>query len=164
MTDTSAFVDMGGNTLIVNGINVGATAPGQTGTSLSGTEIATLDGVTAGTVTASKAVVVDSNKDITTFRNVTMVNLDAGASATAGTVDIFPTTASKGKIQIAAADSAGNTTTTITNASQAAARTYTIPDGGASANFVLSTGTSTATTATSTELNTISGVTPGTVI
>lgn len=30
-----------------------------------------LDGVTAGTVTASKAVIVDSNKDITGFRNVT---------------------------------------------------------------------------------------------
>lgn len=31
-----------------------------------------LDGVTAGTVTASKAVVVDANKDIGTFRHVTM--------------------------------------------------------------------------------------------
>ena len=32
----------------------------------------TIDGVTAGTVTASKAVVVDSNKDIGTFRNITI--------------------------------------------------------------------------------------------
>ena len=31
----------------------------------------TIDGVTAGTVAASKAVVVDSNKDATGFRNVT---------------------------------------------------------------------------------------------
>ena len=35
-------------------------------------ELETIDGVTAGTVTASKAVVVDSNKDIGTFRNITI--------------------------------------------------------------------------------------------
>lgn len=98
---------------------------------------------TAGTVTASKSVIVDSNKDIAIFRNLSAVNLDAGASGTVGTVDIFPTTASKGKIQIAAADSAGNTTTTITNASQAAARTYTIPDAGANASFVMTAGAQT---------------------
>lgn len=99
-----------------------------------------LTGVTAGTVTASKAVVVDSNKDISAFRNVTVTNLDAGASATAGSVDVFPTTAAKGKLSITAADSAGDTTTTIVNASQAAARTYTIPDAGASASFVMTAG------------------------
>ena len=35
-------------------------------------ELETIDGVTAGTVAASKAVVVDSNKDVTGFRNVTV--------------------------------------------------------------------------------------------
>lgn len=156
--------DMGGNDLIVNTVSVGATAPGQAGTTLSGSEIIVLDSVVAGTVAASKAVVVDSSKNISAFAAVGAVDYDAGSSGVAGTVDIFPTTASKGKIQIAAANSAGNTTTTITNASQAAARTYTLPDGGANANFVLSTGTSTATSATSTELNTVAGVTAGTVI
>jgi hypothetical protein len=34
-------------------------------------ELETIDGVTAGTVAASKAVVVDSNKDAGTFRNIT---------------------------------------------------------------------------------------------
>jgi hypothetical protein len=53
-----------------------------------------------------------------------------------------PTTVS-GQLEIKAADSAGNTVTTITNASQAAARTYTIPDAGASANFVMSEGAAT---------------------
>lgn len=70
-------------------------------------------------------------------------NINAGASGTAGTVDIYPTTAAKGKIQIAAADSAGDTTTIITNASQAGARTYTIPDAGASASFVMTAGAQT---------------------
>jgi len=35
-------------------------------------ELETIDGITAGTVLASKAVVVDSNKDIGTFRNLTI--------------------------------------------------------------------------------------------
>lgn len=60
-------------------------------------------------------------------------NLDLGASAEAGTLDIFPSTASKGKVRFSAADSAGDTLTEIKNASQAAARTLTIPDPGASA-------------------------------
>lgn len=86
---------------------------------------------------------VDTSKDIGDFRNVDVVNLDAGASGTAGSVDVFPTTASKGKLSITAADSAGDTTTTIVNASQAGARTYTIPDAGAAASFVMTEGTQT---------------------
>lgn len=112
-----------------NGTNFYASA------STSGANAFALNGVTAGTVTASKGVVVDSNKDIGDFRNLDVVNLDAGASGTAGSLDVFPGTAAKGKMQIAAADNAGDTTTTITNASQAAARTFTIGDPGASAAF-----------------------------
>lgn len=48
-----------------------------------------------------------------------------------------------GQLEIKAADSAGNTVTTITNASQAAARTYTIPDAGASASFAMTEGAQT---------------------
>lgn len=70
-------------------------------------------------------------------------NIDAGASGTAGSVDVFPATASRGKLSIVAANSAGNTTTEITNASQAGARTYTIPDAGASTNFVMAAGAQT---------------------
>jgi hypothetical protein len=110
---------------------------------LSLSEQAVLDGVTAGTVTASKAVVVDSNKDASAFRNVGVVNLDAGSSGTAGSLDVFPATASKGKTAFTAADNAGNTTTTVTTAEQAGARTYTVPDAGASASFVMTEGAQT---------------------
>ena len=49
--------------------------------------------VTAGTVSASKAVVVDSNKDITGFRNVTMTGeLDAATLDISGNADIDGTT------------------------------------------------------------------------
>jgi hypothetical protein len=106
-------------------------------TTIAEAELGYLDGQTIGTVTASKAVVVDANKDIGDFRNLDAVNIDAGASGTAGTVDIFPTTASKGKIAISATANTNDDTLSITNAAQAAARTYTIPDALASAQFLL---------------------------
>lgn len=124
-------------------------------TGISLAELGFIDGVTAGTATASKALVLGASKDIGTIttltvttanvttENVTTVNakdLDAGSSGVAGTVEVFPTTALKGKLSFVAGDSAGNTTTTITNASQAGAVTYTIPDAGASGKFVLAGG------------------------
>lgn len=69
--------------------------------------------------------------------------LRAGSSGTAGYLVSFPATAEKGSLKIAAANSAGDTITTITNASQAAARIYTIPDAGADASFVQTEGAQT---------------------
>jgi hypothetical protein len=48
-----------------------STALGQLDT-LSTAELAVIDGVTAGTITASKAVIVDASKDISGFRKITM--------------------------------------------------------------------------------------------
>ena len=125
-----------------------------------------LAGVTAGTATASKAVVLSAAKAIATITtatitnaNITAVNatnIDVGLTGGGGgTLDLWPTGPTLGKLTLVGADSAGDTVTTITNASQAGTRTYTIPDAGASANFVLSTGTSTGIAKTSTELNQI---------
>lgn len=140
---------------------------------LSGAEAAFLDSVTAGTAAASKAVVLDGSKGIATITSATITtltsttgnittvnstNVDAGASGTAGSVDVFPTTASKGKLSITAADSAGDTTTTIVNASQSGARTYTIPDAGASCSFAMLAGTQAFTG----RITTTDGVTSGT--
>ena len=79
----------------------GSSAAAITGTTITGTsfvigsadiseaELETIDGVTAGTVAASKAVVVDSNKDIASFRNVTLTGeLDAGSLDISGDADI----------------------------------------------------------------------------
>lgn len=129
-------------------------------TGISAPELAFVDGVVAGTAAASKALVLGASKDIATITSATIttltattvnvttenvttcnaVNLDAGSSGVAGSVEVFPTTASKGKLSFVAGDSAGNTTTTITNASQATTRTYTVPDAGASGKFVLGGG------------------------
>jgi hypothetical protein len=113
--------------------------------------------VTAGTVTASKTVTVDANKDVGDFRNLDAVNIDVGASGTAGTVDVFPTTASKGKIIIQCADNTTNHNLIITNeAVNGANKTHTIP---------ALTGYAAVSTAALTlaEVDVLDGVTPGTV-
>ena len=56
-------------------------------------ELNLVDGSTAGTVVASKAVVVDSDKDVTGFRNVTLTGeLDAATLDISGNADIDGTT------------------------------------------------------------------------
>ena len=56
-------------------------------------ELNLIDGSIAGTVVASKAVVVDSNKDIASFRNVTLTGeLDAATLDISGDADIDGTT------------------------------------------------------------------------
>lgn len=80
----STDLDLGGLDVICNNVKIGATKPGQSGTEISGTELSYLDGVTAGTVTASKSVVVDANKDIGNFRSIV---LDAGGMITTSTVN-----------------------------------------------------------------------------
>jgi len=92
--------DINGGTL--DGVTIGGSSAGAiTGTAITGTsfvigsanineaELETIDGVTAGTVAASKAVVVDSNKDIGSFRNITLTGeLDAATLDISGNADI----------------------------------------------------------------------------
>ena len=52
-------------------------------------ELNLLDGSTTGTVVASKAVVVDSNKDVTGFRNITLTGeLDTATLDVSGDIDV----------------------------------------------------------------------------
>lgn len=87
------------------------------------------DTATAGTVEASKIVVVDANKDVGDFRNLDAVNLDAGtATGTAGTVDIFPGTTTRGKLTIQCAANTDDFGTILTNAANSTSvKTATIP-------------------------------------
>lgn len=76
-------------------------------------------------------------------------NIAAGLSGTAGYLASFPATAARGSLRLVGANSAGDTVTQITNASQAAARVYSIPDGGqAASNFLLTDNAGTQTIAT----------------
>ena len=70
-------------TLDIGGTNVTSTAA----------ELNLVDGITAGTVSASLAVIADSNKDISGFRNVTLTGeLDAATLDISGNADIAGTT------------------------------------------------------------------------
>ena len=125
-------------------------------------ELELIDGLTAGTVTASKAVTVTSDKDCGDFRNLDCTNLDAGASGTAGTVDVFPATASKGKLIISCENQDGNTTVTLKPAAMGQAAVISIPDpGAATANVVLTdqANDGVVVTASATELNQLDGTT-----
>ena len=79
LTAGGATVDVVKDKLLIGGTAVTTTAA----------ELNVLDGVTAGTITASKGVVVDSNKDIASLRNITLTGeLDAGSLDVSGNADI----------------------------------------------------------------------------
>lgn len=76
-------------------------------------------------------------------------NIQAGLSGTAGYFASFPATLARGSLRLVGANSVGDTVTQITNASMAAARVFSIPDGGQSAsNFLISDSAGTQTIAT----------------
>lgn len=93
-----------------NGLDVSATGRGH--------ETATASLSPAGALVAVSAAIPTVNA----------TNIDAGASGTAGTVDVFPTTASKGKLTIQAADNTTNHNLIVTNqAVNGANKTITLP-------------------------------------
>lgn len=100
-------------------------------------ELAALDGVTAGTVFASKALIVDSNKDLTSLRNLTATNLKAGKDAVAGTLTIFPTTTAKGSLVLSVSDQTGDTVVTLNTAAMGQTTTITLPDPGSSSDTIV---------------------------
>jgi hypothetical protein len=120
-----------------NGTTTGLKLEGTLITS-SAAEINTLNGVSAGTVTASKALVVDSNKDLSSLRNLTLTGTLSGVTTlTATTVAGTLSTAAQPNVT-----SVGSLT------------------GLTTAGLTLG---STAITATGSEINTLTGVSAGTV-
>ena len=90
-TGTSVFasLDISGDVDVDGTLETDALSLNGTSVSSTATELNYLDGTTLGTVVASKAVAVDSNKDITGFRNVTLTGeLDAATGDFSGNVDV----------------------------------------------------------------------------
>ena len=84
---TTSEVTIADNLTVTGTLTLGSNAE------LTEAELEMLDGITAGTVAASKAVVVDSNKDAASFRNVTLTGeLDAATLDISGNADIDGTT------------------------------------------------------------------------
>ena len=75
--EKSVYLDAS-NQLVINGTAVTASA----------TDLNLIDGITNGTVTASKAVVVSSDKDISSFRNLTATGTITYGSLSDGTITV----------------------------------------------------------------------------
>tara|TARA_B100001093_G_scaffold259604_1_gene248146 strand:+ start:6182 stop:13885 length:7704 start_codon:yes stop_codon:yes gene_type:complete len=165
---TVGALNAGSITSDFGNINVGTssiTGGAITGTSfvigsanISEAELETIDSVTAGTVSASKAVVVDGNKDISGFRNITLTGeLDAGSLDisgnvdTDGTLDVALSSTLRGAVTI-------NGITTITNSTESTVSSATdgalIVTGGASIGKNLYVGGNLQVEGTQTVLNT----------
>jgi hypothetical protein len=145
-------------------------------------ELNLLDGITAGTVSASLAVIADSNKDVTGFRNVTITGeLDAATGDFSGDVDIDGTTNLDavdidGAVQLDGTFTVGVDDTGFdVKFFGDAASAYMLWDAssddlilGGAAGLIVPDGQltlgSTAVTSTAAELNVTDGVTAGTVI
>ena len=115
---------------VAGNLTVGGSLTLGSGAVLAEAELEMIDGITAGTVAASKAVVVDANKDAASFRNITLTGeLDAGSLDVSGDADIDGTLEADA---ITVGGTALNTViagVTVTNATTAAvATTVTISD------------------------------------
>lgn len=95
----SQIVDLAGNDLKVNQLYVGATTPGAAGTLMSGSEIVVLDGVTAGTAAASKAVVLDSGLKVAGIAQETFAAGTATVAPIVLTAGTNLTTAAAGALE-----------------------------------------------------------------
>ena len=95
-TISSGAITSSGN-LNVAGTITGDTSLTLDSTTLTTAEIAVLDGVTPGTAAASKALVADSNKDITNIRNLTISgdltsgDITSGAITSSGNLNVTGT-------------------------------------------------------------------------
>lgn len=66
--------------------------------------------------------------------------LNLGSSGTQGQLNVYPPTASKGRLRFLAADNQNNVDVILTHAAHTASHTYTLPDAGTDANIILSQG------------------------
>ena len=123
-TETSGIAITIGHTTsevtIADNLTVTGTLTLGSGAELAEAELEMLDGITAGTVAASKAVVVDANKDAASFRNITLTGeLDAATLDISGNSDLDGTLSVAGAMT--SETSAKITQVAITSSSNAVA-------------------------------------------
>ena len=91
-TDDTDLITLANGVVTVAGeISVTTLDIGGTNVTSTAAELNLVDGITAGTVSASKAVIVDSSKDVTGFRNVTGTGALQGATLSVDAVAILDT-------------------------------------------------------------------------
>ena len=123
-TETSGIAVTIGHTTsevtIADNLTVTGTLTLGSGAELAEAELEMLDGITAGTVAARKALVVDANKDAVSFRNITLTGeLDAATLDISGNSDLDGTLSVAGAMT--SETSAKITQVAITSSSNAVA-------------------------------------------
>lgn len=103
--------DMSGSDLIVGDIKVAANTPGSAGTDITTADLTALAGVTAGTVSASKAVIVDGSKNIATFGTIGSGAITSTGASVLGSVTLGAGTTSVAPISL----TSGTNLTTATS-------------------------------------------------
>jgi len=94
------------------------------------TDIYLSNGGTIHNTSAALISIVEAEVSISTL-------LSVGVDAAAGTIELYPGTTNTGTTTLTMTDNAGDTVTNVNVAAQSGARTYTIPDAGASADFLM---------------------------
>lgn len=123
------------------------------------TNAALLD-ATPGTASANNAIICDGSNGVSglttlVVSTLTGVNIDAGISGVAGSVDVFPSTASKGKFTLSCDDQTGDTAVTLKPGEMAQATVLGIADPGAAGAYVPTAVDTVPGTGISTGTNTI---------
>jgi len=148
---------IGRNATVAGTLSVGGTST-LTGNAVAGGTLKSTGNFTVGD---SKVVVAADSGNVVGKGSIQADGLiQSGKDTVAGDLRIYPATTERGYLKILAADAAGDYVTTINRASQAASRTYTIPDAGGAASFVMTAGNQTITGNTTLTGNaTVSGTT-----
>lgn len=112
----SNTIDLGGNTIIAEDFKIGATAPGQSGTSLSSTELTVLDGATSANSGTNKAVITGTSGALTIAGAAT----PTGGIAAAGGFTARPSNVHTGGVPAQVNTAGTDTTPAITETYYAA--------------------------------------------
>jgi len=134
IADMAALAGSGANPNITSVTASGAITAGSFvigSADINENDLESIDGITAGTIAASKAAVVDANKDITGFRNITLTGeLDAGSLDISGDIDVDGTA----NLDVVDIDGAVNMATTALVTGVLTTTAATVFNGGFAAN------------------------------
>lgn len=86
--------------------------------------------------TGNRTVTIQDGTGTLAFTSDVWTDVDLGSSGVAGSLDVFPGTAARGKLRIVCANNAADWTVTLTNKSHGQASSYAIPDCGAAAGQI----------------------------
>jgi hypothetical protein len=152
--DVNGNLDVSG-TIVAAGALTAATSITVGSAVLTEAELETLDGITAGTVLASKAIITDSDKDITGGRNITITG-----ALTSATLDISGNVDVDGTLEadaitvdgVTLAETISDTVGAMVGSNTETGITVTYEDGDNTLDFVMGTTQTTITSLTNAAL------------